>query len=504
MKRDLRTILPARSVGVSILFILICFYLVKTVPGKNPVIQFLGAAGEVGGSCHQVTAGDVSFLVDCGALGKSGTGVLPSYPAGISFVLLTHAHSDHCGLLPQLYSGGFHGDTYCSEATAALVPIMLKMSRGFTRPVIEKSKFDMALDRIVPLPFDSVIVRDRIEFRLRRSEHLLGAAFLEVWIDNGKKLTKIVFSGDLGSGGSALLPPLESCGSADYVVIESTYGGKIRSGDSTGVRRRYGEFARAVGRALKRGGDVLIPAFTLGRTQEVMAVLDFFSAEGDIPPGTLIYVDSPTAKKVTAVYRRFAGEMSERARKFYGDRFLDSPGLREVSSSTSLKVHSRHHVPTIFISSSGDLDHANSPVHLMRMYADSLNLLCLVGWQPPGSVGGRLAAGEDTVLVTYRDGKKYSKAWIEPSIEVRRFESFSGHADQKGLISWLAGIAGVKKVFIVHGEPDQSELLAQRIRDELNIDTEIPCPGERFILKNSESRMESRAGIGLPVTGGMD
>ncbi|MBU8922199.1 MAG: hypothetical protein KOO63_10320, partial [Bacteroidales bacterium] len=201
---------------------------------------------------------------------------------------------------------------------------------------------------------------------------------------------------------------------------------------------------------------------------------------GVIPPGTLIYSDSPTARKITSIYRESRMEFSEYVLDLFGDRLLAPPGLREVKSATSMKVHARKHEPSIFISSSGDLNYANSPRHLMRMFDCEKNLLCMVGWQSPGSVGRRLARGETPVLVRHREGKKLEKDWINPAIEILRVVSFSSHADQDQLVSWLAGIEGLDGVFIVHGEMHSSELMQDRIRDELGLDAKIPRPGESF------------------------
>ncbi|MBN1165283.1 MAG: MBL fold metallo-hydrolase [Candidatus Krumholzibacteriota bacterium] len=479
---------------MSVLFVLLCFYLTLTVGGGGTAIQFLGAAREVGGSCHLVETPEVSFLVDCGSFGQAGYEVLPPHPADISFVLLTHAHSDHCGLLPELYAGGFQGKVFCSQATRELVPIMLRMSRGWGESKVSREKFEQALKGLVAVPWGERREAGEVSFRFRKAEHLLGAAFIEVWIESGENETKLVFSGDLGSGNSILLPPPEHCAGADYLVLESTYGGTVRKSRREGPREHYGDFARAVAAALKRGGDVLIPAFTLGRTQEVIAVLDYFTAAGVIPSETMIYVDSPTAKKINQVYRRFDDHLSSRVEEFYGPETLKRPSLREVRSKTSLQVHSRKHVPSIFISSSGNLDYANAPRHLMKMYSDPNNLLCLVGYQSPQSLGARLARGDSLVLVGYREGRRTEKVWIQPSLEVRSFDSFSSHADQVQLIDWLKEIRGVKKVFLVHGEVEQSQALARRIETELGIITKIPRPGERYHISRGSPREEKALG----------
>ncbi|MCD6379236.1 MBL fold metallo-hydrolase [bacterium] len=447
-----------------------------------PAVCFCGGTSEVGGSCYLVETGETSFLVDCGAFGSLGNNIIPAHPENISFPLLTHAHSDHCGRLPELYAAGFRGKVFCTPPTRAIVPVMLKMSRNFKKKKVPKEDYKRALTGLESIDFGHEERLNDVSFRFRRAEHLLGAAFIEISIVQGEDTMKIVFSGDLGSGNSVLVPPLQACEMADFVVMESTYGGVARDYKSDIPIERHREFAQAVGNALEGGGDVLIPAFTLGRTQAVIAVIDWYIDKGVIPCGTIVYTDSPTAKEITGIYRNSAGELSEWANKFYKDRILKRPGLRETRSSYSVGTHDRIHEPSIFISSSGDLQHATSPRHLMKMFANEQNLLCIVGWQSPGSLGRRLVEGEETVLVRYRDKGKNMKDWITPLIQVREFHSFSGHADQNALLDWFKNIKGVRRLFLVHGEIDQARVLAEKIDNQFGAEVVIPRLGERIVL----------------------
>lgn len=447
---------------------------------ESALLHFLGGAGGVGGSCLLVELEETRFLVDCGS--TFGGEALP-LPSDVSFVIVTHAHLDHCGRLPELFQSGFRGDVYCTSPTADILPIMLRMSQSISRDKIDKDALEAALSAIVPVPFDSTLSLGEISFRMRRAEHLLGAAFIEIDIGDSPESARLVVSGDLGSGNSILLRELEECGRADYVVMESTYGGVTRNRSGTTLEEIHGDFGHAVGEALERGGDVLVPAFTLGRTQEVMAAIELFRLGGVIPSGTLVYVDSPTARKITDIYRAHRDELSRTAGKLFGNTVFDYQALREVRSRTSLAVHGRKHVPSIFISSSGNIDYANSPRHLMRMFGERLNLCCIVGYQAPGSTGARLLAGEYPLLVRYREGKETREEWITPLLEVKGFESFSGHADHARLLDWLGAIEGVREVFLVHGEADRSDSLALAIEDELGIDASVPRTGESRTLR---------------------
>lgn len=448
----------------------------------SPRIEFIGATRNVGGSCLVIEAAGVRFAVDCGSLGDEGTGEISSLPDSISFVILTHAHADHCGLLSQLFATGFDGPVYCTEATAKLVPIMSSMIRSVSYPKVAREFFDKSLEALVPVRFGEIVSVQGIEFRMKRAEHLLGAASVELFLPAGDDTVVLVVSGDIGSGNSVLLRPLEIPERADYVVMESTYGGVERSNPSDDPFAIHEPFLEAVASAIASGGDVLVPAFTFGRTQEVMAVLDRAQRIGIISPSAEIYVDSPTAHKVTKVYREMREEMSDLVNRMYPEEILEFPTLREVRSKTSLKVHGRRHDPSIFVSSSGDLEHANSPRHLMRMFAAKENLLCIIGWQAPGSLGARLLAGESPVLVKHQEGREVFEDWVTPALAVRVFDCFSGHADRNGLVRWISGIRGVKKVFLVHGSLENAQPLSEAIRTKLALEVEIPRKGDIEIL----------------------
>jgi metallo-beta-lactamase family protein len=450
--------------------------------GEGISVTFLGGAGEVGGSCTLVTSGEFSFLVDCGAFGSAGDGILPDDPGRVSFMILTHAHADHCGRIPELFAAGFDGKIYCTPETADLTPIMLRMSRSFARSRIGRGDFDRAISSFSPVPFGERREVGPVSFVFRRAQHLLGAAFIEMEIDTGDGITGVIFSGDLGSGGAILLPSAERPAGADYVILESTYGGRVREAGGNDLRERYVDFASAVASTLLSGGDVLIPAFTLGRTQEVIAAIDLFSGNGTIPAGTEVYIDSPTAQKVSEVYRNYPQSLSAASRSIYGDQILKKPYHREVRSRTSMKVHERTHRPAIFISSSGDLMHANSPRHLARMAENEKNMLCIVGWQSYGSAGRKLVEGDSTIFLRYREGGQTREVWLCPALEVREFDAFSGHADQSGLVRWAGSIKGLHAAYLVHGETDQSEALAERLRSDIGIEAKVPRAGETVFL----------------------
>jgi len=301
MRRHLRWLIVCCIVLVAA----VC--LVEFLPGRGkmegPVIRFWGAARRVGGSCILVESEGTRFIIDCGALGEEGSGALPPEPDSLDFAIVTHAHIDHCGLLPELFEAGFRGRLYCAPGTAELVPIMLGMMRGISRDKMARKTFDRALASLVPVPFGETVTERSVSFRFMRAEHLLGAAWVDLRLAAGADTVGLVVSGDIGAGNSILLPPLEKPARAEDVVMESTYGGTVRDSGGVDAPGSHEGFADAIGTALRGGGDVLIPSFTLGRTQEAMAVIDMFIRQGIIPPETEVYVDSPTAQKITGVDR---------------------------------------------------------------------------------------------------------------------------------------------------------------------------------------------------------
>lgn len=444
-------------------------------------ITFYGGVRGIGGSCLMVQKGEEKFIVDFGSDYEGGARNVPFDARDISFAVITHAHSDHCGGLSELFQSGFDGPVYCTEPSAELIPIMLRMTRSFHRKEIKKESLEKAINSLIPVPFDKSVEIGEVSFKFHRAEHLLGAAFVEFSLYSQKDTTILVVSGDLGSGNSILIPPLEEPPRADYVVVESTYGDLVRGDSLLNPIERQKGFAETVAKALKRGGDVLIPSFAQGRTQEVLAAIDYYERM-DVIPLCDVYVDSPTARKINRIYRRYRDELSSMARWMYPDEPLRFPGLKEVRSKVSLKVHGREHKPSIFVSTSGNLNYAISPRHLIRMFDDPRNLVLLVGYQEPGSVGYRLARGDSVVRVTYTSGRKSRTVWIRPAIEVEQVGSFSGHADRRTIINWLKSTGSPKKVFIVHGEEEKAEALGRAIEEELKLEYEIPSKGESFDL----------------------
>jgi len=444
-----------------------------------PEITFYGGVRGVGGSALTIKVGDEKCLIDFGSSIDGKPRKVPFDAGDISFVVITHAHTDHCGALTELFQEGYNGPVYCTPATSELVPVMLKMVRSLNRKGISKEALNRAVTSIIPVEFGQKVRKEHLSFVFRRAEHLLGAAFVELELYTGEDTVRVTVSGDLGGGNSVLLKPLERPGRADFVVVESTYGDLAGADSLQSPIERKEKFARTVADALESGGDVLIPAFALGRTQEVLATIDYYIRVGVIPQCD-VYVDSPTAKKINRIYRHFPGELSEFAKKMYPLDILRFKALREVKSRVSLKVHNSKHRPSIFISTSGNLDYAISPRHLLKMFDDPKNLVMIVGYQEPGSVGHRLLRGDSAIAVT--DTRSRKRYWIKPRCSVAGTHSFSGHADQRVLLWWIGATGRPQKIFIVHGDLEKSEALGRAVEKELGLEYIIPVRGKTYNL----------------------
>jgi len=446
---------------------------------RVPEITFYGGVRGIGGSALLIKVSDEKFLIDFGSSIDGNPRKVPFDARDISFVIITHAHTDHCGALTELFQEGFDGPVYCTPATSELLPVMLRMVRSLNRRRIGKEALNRAVASIIPVEFGRKVRKEHLSFVFRRAEHLLGAAFVELELYKGADTVRVAVSGDLGGGNSVLLKPIDRPGRVDFVVVESTYGDLARADSMLSPIEKKEEFARTIADALKSGGDVLIPAFALGRTQEVLVAIDYYIRTGVIPPCD-VYVDSPTARRINRIYRHFPGELSELAKQLYPVDILRFRSLIEVKSRVSLRVHNSKHRPSIFVSTSGNLDYAISPRHLLKMFDDPKNLVMIVGYQEPGSVGYRLLRGDTAVAVTDTgSGKKY---WIRPRCSVAGTHSFSGHADRRVLLWWIGATGKPHRVFIVHGDLKKSEALGRAIEKELGLEYIIPVKGKTYKL----------------------
>jgi metallo-beta-lactamase family protein len=450
-----------------------------------------GAAGFVTGSCHLVETDNARFLIDCGmyqgskALSRLNYEPFGFDPASIDFVINTHGHIDHCGLLPKLVKDGFSGTIYASPATADLLPIMLedsayiqekdtehenrrRLRKGqepraplYTAEDVEKT---VAMIQLVDYSA-SRQVAPGVTFRLRDAGHVIGSSIVELFIEDKEKgETKVVFSGDLGQWDVPIIEDPTYIWNSDYVFVESTYGDRVREK----TRPRKEELYEQVLRTCGRGGKLLIPCFALERTQELLYTLsDLKNEKPDFPPVN-IYLDSPLAIKITEVFKKHPDTYDEEARA-RTDKPFDFPGLVCTPSVDESRQVNMMDGPAIVIAGSGMCTAGRIRHHLKHGIWNPKNTVLFVGYQAPGTLGRILLDGAEEIRMM---GSEFAV-----KAEIAKIGSFSAHADQEELVNWLTSFREKPKtVFLIHGEPETLETFST-VLNKLGFNTAIPVAG---------------------------
>lgn len=478
-------------------------------------LTFVGAAHEVTGSCHLLQAAGKNLLIDCGM--EQGPNLyenpgLPIPAAEVDFVLLTHAHIDHSGMIPKLVKDGFKGEIVTTFATSDLCNIMLRDSAHIQEFEAEwrnrkgrragKPEFEPeyvmqdALDAIElfrPCQYgEKITLCEHIEVRFTDVGHLLGSASIEIWMEEGDVRKKIVFSGDVGNINQPIIKDPQYTEEADYVVIESTYGNRTHS---TSEKIDYvGEFTRILKETFAKGGNVVIPSFAVGRTQEMLYFIREIKEQNLLSeyPDFEVYLDSPLAIEATKAFtKNMKGCFDEEALALVnaGVNPLVFPGLKISTGSEDSKMINFIEKPKVIISASGMCDAGRIRHHLKHNLWRQECTILFVGYQAAGTLGRRLLDGETNV-----------KLFGEP-IEVRaRIESLhgvSGHADQNGLLRWLKGFQiPLSHVFVVHGEDEVTDEFAALVTKEIGCPAFAPFPGGEVDLSANEILT---SGVKIPV-----
>jgi metallo-beta-lactamase family protein len=464
-------------------------------------LTFLGAAGEVTGSCFLVETGHARFLVDCGMFqGSHDTEArnrerFAFQPDALDFVLLTHAHIDHSGLLPRLVSEGYRGPIYATAATCDLLGVMLRDSahiqekeaewrreagerRGRDEdatPLYTLRQTEVMLRQLVPVGYDTDVVPHRsVRCRFRDAGHILGAAIIEAWIEEEGRTVKSVFSGDIGQPMRPVVRDPASIIAADILLIESTYGNRLHKT----LQETMAELEHAITDTLSRkGGNVVVPAFAVGRTQELLYLLAEMHRAGRLPDME-IYVDSPMALKATEITLRHTRILDREAADL-----LDwlqggggGPRIRFVEDvEESIALH-RVKGGAVIISASGMCDAGRIKHHLRHNLGREECTVLITGFQAEGTLGRRIVDGAKEVRIFGIP--------VPVRADIYTIGGLSAHADQAALLAWLARFTRAPRhTFVVHGERATADLFAQVVRDRLRWqDVTVPAAHERVTL----------------------
>ena len=472
-------------------------------------ITFLGAAKTVTGSNFLVETDESKFLVDCGMFqGKAEDDFDNQAPFDfkideIDFMLLTHAHIDHSGRIPKLYKEGYRNPIYAHKATCDLCSLMLpdsghiqemeaewknrkRIRRGDKAllPMYTAEEAAKSLELFVPVGYDRIIeITPNIHVRFNDAGHMLGSSIIEIWVNEDGKEIKTVFTGDIGNNDIPLLNEPTMISAADYLIMESTYGNRlhVRNDEKAEI------FLKIVSETLDRGGNVIIPSFAVGRTQEILYELNKLKETKDDEEflreyRTLmkapVYVDSPLAISATEVFKEnmdlFEDKIKEEIKN--GDHPLEFPGLHFTITPEESMSLNENPIPSIIISASGMCDVGRIKHHLKHNLWNPKNTILFVGYQAPGTLGHAIVNGAKKVKIFGED--------IAINAQIEYIEGYSGHADQEWLMNFIYSFnqQKPKHIFLVHGDEESEEVLKGIITTETKIPVTIPNYGDSYLV----------------------
>ncbi|MCC8194877.1 MAG: MBL fold metallo-hydrolase, partial [Deltaproteobacteria bacterium] len=455
-------------------------------------ITFLGAAKTVTGSCYVVETDNARFAVDCGM--HQGNAVIEERnedvelyrPGDIDFFLITHAHIDHSGLLPRMVKEGFKGPVYCTEPTAELLGIMLadsahiqemdaewetrKQKRRGAKPVeplYTQEDAAKAVTMLSPVTYDRKFQpAPGVDVTYKNAGHILGAAFLELVVAINGDTYKLVFSGDLGRPDALIVDDAEIPEiKPDYLFLESTYGDRDHKNESSSLE----ELAEAIAYSHSRGEKVIIPAFAVERTQEILFSLHKLYKRGKLPQKMPIYVDSPLAIKATEIFRKFPEYYDEETRAVVdaGEDPFDVPGLTFTPSTQESQAINAVSGPAVIISASGMANAGRVKHHLRHNLWRPGASIVFVGYQAIGTPGRKLVDGAQTLRILGEDTAVKAKIFT--------IGGFSAHAGQSQLLSWVEKFTRPgMSVVLIHGEEKAQTVLSGLIQERFGLDVAIP------------------------------
>ncbi len=481
-------------------------------------ITFLGASEGVTGSNFLVEGAGKKFIVDCGLFQGPSKEEDKNYDEfafdvkDIDFMLLTHAHIDHSGRIPKLYLDGYRNPIYATKATCDLCSIMLPDSGHIQEMEVEwknrkrqregKSAYpplytaedaEKSLELFKSVRYNELVqVDENITVRYNDAGHMLGSAIIEVWIEENGREEKIVFSGDIGNNDIPLLSSPTMIESADYLIMESTYGNRLHMRNDDKAKM----FLNIVYDTIKKGGNVVIPSFAVGRTQEILYELnkikentkdDTFINKYRLLMETPVYVDSPLAISATEIFKQNEDLFDEDVQKEIeqGDNPLEFDGLKFTRTAEESKALNEIDTPCIIISASGMCDVGRIKHHLKHNLWNSNNTILFVGYQAPGTLGRKIVEGAKKVKIFGEE--------IVVNAKIEYIEGYSGHADQEWLLNFVYSFfQKPKQIILVHGEKEAQKELKEKIIEKTNIPVTIPKYGEIYNVGEEKVYLEGR------------
>ena len=483
-------------------------------------ITFLGATKTVTGSNFLLEGAGKKILIDCGLYQGKAAEERENYSdfaynvQDIDFMLLTHAHIDHSGKIPKLYTDGYRNPVIATKATCDLCSIMLpdsghiqemenewqnrkRVRKGLPElpPLYTAQDAIDCLEIFKPVKYDEIIeLTPDIHVRYNDAGHMLGSSIIEVWIKEQGEEKKIVFTGDLGNNDLPLLDSPTMIETADYLVMESTYGGRLHMRNEDKAEM----FLNIVAETLDKGGNVIIPSFAVGRTQEILYELNKLREEREDEAfiekyeklmKAPVYVDSPLAISATEIFRQNMDLFEEEVRNEieYGDNPLEFPGLQFTQTADESRALNESNIPSIIISASGMCEVGRIKHHLKHNLWNPNSTILFVGYQAPGTLGAKIVGGVKKVKIFGEE--------IAINARIEYIEGYSGHADQEWLLNFIYSfITKPKHIFLVHGEAEGQKILKDKILETTDIPVTIPEYGENYKLDDKIS-IESRVDI---------
>jgi metallo-beta-lactamase family protein len=454
-------------------------------------IRFFGAAGEVTGSCHLLEVDQLSILLDCGQIqggreeDRRNTEPFAFDPAEMEALVLSHAHIDHCGRLPLLVKRGFRGPIHATPATIMLVRVMLedalklmladverrnrqarREGGKLSEPLYEPEDVERVFSLLVAHHYgEEFAITPAARFRFSDAGHILGAAIVEAWLSDGKRQAKVIFSGDIGPKGTPIIRDPTQVKDADVVLMESTYGDRLHRERLSTVH----EIGELLDDAHRAGGNVLIPAFAVGRSQELLYWFAKHFNDWNMKRFD-IYLDSPMASKVIEAYKAHKHLFDdEAARDFKRVDPFNMPNLTLVSRGEDSRKLNDVMGGAIIIAGSGMCNGGRIVHHLKHHLWRASTHVLIPGFQAANTLGRQLVDGKKTVRIFGQP--------VAVNARVHTVGGLSAHADQAGLLEWFGAIGGKPHAYLVHGEDKAREVLAEKMRAQFGVKVSLARPG---------------------------